>query len=72
MATGYRLDQYRRCRRALNQRRGRAFNHPHVPTEVMLFVVLWRRRYKWGVRDLAGVFLTRGFTRTSALVRSEA
>jgi putative transposase len=40
-----------------------------VPTDVALLVVLWRLRYKLSLRDLAEMFLTRGFTFTHEAVR---
>ena len=66
---GYRLFRCRHCRRTFNERTGTPFNHLQVPTEVALIVVLWRLRYKLSVRDLAEMFLTRGFTFTRETVR---
>jgi len=40
-----------------------------VPTDIALLVVLWRLRYKLSLRDLAEMFLTRGFTFTHETVR---
>jgi len=50
---------------------GRAppFTHLQVPTDSALLVVLWRLRYKLSLRDLAEMFLTRGFTFTHETVR---
>jgi putative transposase len=48
---------------------GTPFNHLQVPTDVALLVVLWRLRYKLSLRDLAEMFLTRGFTFTHETVR---
>jgi hypothetical protein len=48
------------------------FNHPRVPTEVVLLGVLWRQRDKQSVLDLAQMFLPRGFTCTPTLMRSQS
>jgi putative transposase len=66
---GYRLFRCRPCRRTFNERTGTPFNHLQVPTDIALLVVLWRLRYKLSLRDLAEMFLTRGFTFTHEAVR---
>jgi putative transposase len=66
---GYRLFWCRPCRRTFNERTGTPFNHLQVPTDIVLLVVLWRLRYKLSLRDLAEMFLTRGFTFTHETVR---
>jgi transposase-like protein len=66
---GYRLFRCRPCRRTFNERTGTPFNHLQVPTDIALLVVLWRLRYKLSLRDLAEMFLTRGFTFTHETVR---
>ena len=40
-----------------------------MPTDIALLVVLWRLRYKLSLRDLAEMFLTRGFSFTHEAVR---
>jgi len=45
------------------------FNHLQAPTDIALLVVLWRLRYKLSLRDLAEMFLTRGFSFTHETVR---
>src|ERR687889_691464 len=57
------------CRRTSNERTGTLFNHLQVPTDILLLVVLWRLRYKLSLRDLAEMFLARGFTFTHEAVR---
>ncbi len=42
-------------------RTGTPFNHLLFPTDIVLLVVLWRLRYKLSLRDLAEMFLVRGF-----------
>jgi putative transposase len=66
---GYRQFWCRRCRRTFNERTGTPFNHLRVPTDIALFVVRWRLRYKLSLRDLAEMFLARGFTCTHETVR---
>jgi len=68
-ALGYRPFRCRPCRRTFNERTGTPFNHLQVPTDSALLVVLWRLRYKLSLRDLAEMFLTRGFTFTHKAVR---
>jgi len=68
-ALGYRLFRCRPCRRTFNERTGTLFNHLQVPTDIALLVVLWRLRYTLSLRDLAEMFLTRGFTFTHETVR---
>ncbi len=68
-ALGYRLFRCRPCRRTFNERTGTPFNHLQAPTDIALLVVLWRLRYKLSLRDLAEMFLTRGFTFTHETVR---
>jgi transposase-like protein len=41
-----------------------------VPTDVAVLAVLWRLRYKLSLRDVAEMFLTRGFTFTHETVRA--
>lgn len=57
------------CRRAFNERTGTPFNYLEVPTDIVLLVVLWRLRYKLSLRDIAEMFLTRGFVFTHETVR---
>ncbi len=60
-ALGYRTFRCRACRRTFNERTGTSFNHLQYPTDLVLLVVLWRLRYKLSLRDLAEMFLERGF-----------
>ena len=68
-AWGYRLFRCRPCRRTFNERTGTPFNHLQVPTDIALLVVLWRLRDKLSLRDVAEMFLTRGFSFTHEAVR---
>lgn len=58
-----------RCKHSFNERTGTAFNCLEFPTDIVLLVVFWRLRYKLSLRDLAEMFLTRGFTFTHEAVR---
>ncbi len=68
-ALGYRTFRCLPCRRTFNERTGTPFNHLQAPTDLVLLVVLWRLRYKLSLRDLAELFLERGFTFTHEAVR---
>ena len=68
-ALGYRTFRCGRCRRVCNERTGTPYNHLQFPTDLVLLVVLWRLRYKLSLRDLAEMFLARGFTFSHEAVR---
>jgi transposase-like protein len=68
-ALGYRTFRCCRCRRNFNERTGSPFNHLQYPTDLVLLVVLWRLRYTLSLRDLAEMFLARGFVFTHEAVR---
>lgn len=57
----YRTFRCAACRRKFNERTGTPFNFIEFPTDIVLLVVLWRLRYKLSLRDLAEMFLVRGF-----------
>jgi putative transposase len=69
-ARGYRMFQCRACRRTCNERTGTPFNHLQVPTDVAVLVVLWRLQDKLSLRNIAEMFLSRGFTFTHETVRA--
>ena len=66
---GYRTFRCRVCQRRFNERTGTPFNFLEYPTDLVLLVVLWRLRYKLSLRDLAEMFLERGFVFTHETVR---
>jgi putative transposase len=66
---GYRMFFCIACKRTFNERTGTAFNELEYPTDIVLLVVLWRLRYKLSLRDLAEMFLARGFNFTHEAVR---
>ena len=68
-ALGYRSFRCGRCRRIFNERTGSPYNHLQYPTDLVLLVVLWRLRYKLSLRDLAEMFLARGFVFSHEAVR---
>ncbi|GHO71625.1 hypothetical protein KSC_105170 [Ktedonobacter sp. SOSP1-52] len=57
------------CRRTFNERTGTPFNYLEVPTDVVFLVVFWRLRYTLRLRDVAEMFLERGFVFTHETVR---
>lgn len=67
---GYRTHRCQRCRRTFNERTGTPFNYLEYPTDIVLLVVFYRLRYKLSLRDLAEIFLERGFTFTHETVRN--
>src|SRR5512146_1975302 len=66
---GYSTFRCSQCHRKFNERTGTVFNHLQFPTDIVLLVVLWRLRYKLSLRDLAEMFLERGFEFTHEAVR---
>lgn len=68
-ALGYKTFRCSQCRRKFNERTGTPFNHLQFPTDIVLLVVLWRVRYKLSLRDLAEMFLERGFEFSHEAVR---
>src|SRR4028119_951213 len=66
---GYRIFRCSECQRTFNERTGTPFNNLQFPTDIVLLVVLWRVRYKLSLRDLAEMFLHRGFAFTHETVR---
>src|ERR671938_1288035 len=69
-ALGYQTFRCGACRRRFNERTGTPFNFLEFPTDIVLLVVLWRVRYKLSLRDLAEMFLERGFEFTHEAVRA--
>jgi putative transposase len=57
------------CSKQFNERSGGAVNRAQYPSDVIALVVLWRLRYKLSPRDLAEMFLTRGFVFSYEAVR---
>ena len=66
---GYRTSRCPACGRMFNERTGTPYNHLQYPTDLVLLVVLWRLRYKLSLRDLAEMFLERGFVFSHETVR---
>src|SRR6201986_1702279 len=59
-----------RCGKQLNERSADVLNKVQYPSDVIALVVLWRLRYKLSLRDLAEMFLSRGFIFTYEAVRA--
>ncbi|GAC1661379.1 MAG: IS6 family transposase [Ktedonobacteraceae bacterium] len=57
------------CKHLFNERTGTPFNSLQYPTDIVLLVVVYRLRYKLSLRDLAEMFLERGFAFTHEAVR---
>ncbi len=66
----YRMFRCRDCGRTFNERTGTPFNYLEFPTDIVLLVVMWRLRYTLSLRDLAEMFLERGFEFTHEAVRA--
>jgi putative transposase len=66
---GYKVFLCKNCHRTFNERSATLFNYIEYPTDIVLLVVLWRLRYKLSLRDLAEMFLSRGFEFTHEAVR---
>ena len=66
---GYGVFRCSACRRKFNERTSTPFNYLEFPTDIVFQVVLCRFRYKLSLRDLAELFLLRGFTFTHEAVR---
>jgi putative transposase len=66
---GYRTFCCSDCRRIFNERTATPFNHVAYPTDIVLLVVVYRLRYKLSLRDVAEMFLERGFEFTHETVR---
>ena len=57
------------CRRKSNERTGTPFNYLELPTDIVFEIVLCRLRYNLSLRNLAEMFLLRGFEFTHEAVR---
>jgi len=66
---GYPIFRCRTCRRKFNERTGTPFNHLEFPTDIVFQVLLCRFRYKLSLRNLAELFLLRGFEFTHQAVQ---
>ena len=66
---GYTTYFRQRCQRTFNERTGTPFNDLEFPTDIVLLAVLWRLRYKLSLRDVAEMFLERGFVFTHETLR---
>ena len=57
------------CAKQFNERSAGLLNRTQYPSDVIALVVLWRLRYKLSLRDLAEMFLIRGFVFSYEAVR---
>ena len=68
-AQGYRRFRCLDCAKQFNERSGGLLNRTQYPSDVIALVVLWRLHYKLSLRDLAEMFLIRGFVFSYEAVR---
>ena len=68
-AQGYRRFRCANCGKQFNERSTGVLDRVQYLSDVIALVVLWRLRYKLNLRDLAEMFLTRGFTFSYEAVR---
>jgi putative transposase len=66
---GYKMFRCRICRRKFNERTGTPFNLLEFPTDIVFQVLLCRFRYKLSLRNMAELFLLRGFQFTHQAVQ---
>lgn len=66
---GYAAFRCSGCGRKFNERTGTPFNFLEYPTDIVFEIVLCRLRYKLILRNLAEMFLLRGFEFTHEAVR---
>jgi transposase-like protein len=66
---GYAVFHCAGCQRKSNERTGTPFNYLEFPTDIVFEIVLCRLRYKLSLRNLAEMFLLRGFEFTHETVR---
>jgi putative transposase len=66
---GYLMFRCGECGRKSNERTGTPFNFLEFPTDIVFEIVLCRLRYKLSLRNLAEMFLLRGFQFTHEAVR---
>ena len=57
------------CGKQFNERSAGLLNRTQYPSDVIALVVLWRLRYRLSLRDLAEMFLIRGFVFSNEAVR---
>ncbi len=69
-ALGYRRFSCASCQQRFNERTGTPFNELQFPTDIVLLAVLWRLRYKLGLRDVAELLLQRGYDVSYETVRA--
>src|SRR5690349_20818039 len=67
---GYKTFYCGTCDLTFNERTKTPFNNLSIPTDVLFLVLLYRLRYKLSLRDVAEIFLERGFEFTHEAVRN--
>src|SRR5216683_3333557 len=69
MKLGYATFFCPKCQPVFNERTGTPFPSLAFPPDVVLLAVLWRLRSKRSLRDVAELFLARGFPFTHEAIR---
>ena len=67
---GCRIYYCRNCKRRFNERTSSPYNYLQFPEDIVLMAVLWRLRYKLGLRDVAELLLQRGFEISYETIRA--
>ncbi|MDA1296797.1 MAG: IS6 family transposase [Chloroflexi bacterium] len=67
---GCRIYYCRNCKRRFNERTSTPYNYLQFPEDIVLMAVLWRLRYKLGLRDVAELLLQRGFEISYETIRA--
>ena len=57
-------------KRRFNERTNTPYNHLQFPEDIVLMAVLWRLRYKLGLRDVSELLLQRGFEISYETIRA--
>jgi hypothetical protein len=66
---GYKTFYCGKCHLTYNEMSNTPFNYLSIPTDVLFLVLLYRLRYKLSLRDVAEIFIERGFEFTHEAVR---
>ncbi|OJV91577.1 MAG: IS6 family transposase [Chloroflexi bacterium 54-19] len=66
---GYKTYYCGKCDLTYNERTGTPFNKLSIPTDILFLVLFYRLRYKLSLRDVAEMFIERGFEFTHEAVR---
>jgi putative transposase len=68
-AQGYRWFRCQECGKQFDERSDSFFNRASLPSDIIVFVVFCRLRYRLTLRDLSEIMLLRGFTVSHECIR---